>query len=83
MGNHMESCDLKRYEHEDSPHDEMFRAAKSYSDVLSRVQALPPEGMIEFYRFQEHRKSGLPKVLQGKVSTPQIYSKQKLRVQHL
>jgi hypothetical protein len=70
MGNHMASCGLKRYEHEDSPHDEIFRGARSYSEVLSRVRALSPEGMIEFYKFQEHRRSGLPKVLQGKVSTP-------------
>jgi hypothetical protein len=24
MGNHMASCNLKKYEHEDSPHDKMF-----------------------------------------------------------
>jgi hypothetical protein len=24
MGNHMASCGLKRYKHEDSPHDEIF-----------------------------------------------------------
>jgi hypothetical protein len=24
LGNHMESCGLKRYKHEDSPHDEIF-----------------------------------------------------------
>jgi hypothetical protein len=27
--------------------------------------------MVDFYKFQEHRRSGLPKVLQGKVSIPQ------------
>jgi hypothetical protein len=32
IGNHMASCNLKRYEHEDSPQDEMF----SRSKVLSR-----------------------------------------------
>jgi hypothetical protein len=65
VGNHMESCGLKIYEHEDSPHDEMFRGAKSYSEVLSRVRALPPEGMIEFYKFQEHRKEWPPQSFTG------------------
>jgi hypothetical protein len=63
MGNHMASFNLKRYEHEESPHDEMFRGARSYQEVLSQVQALPPSEMVEFYNFQKHRRSGLPKVL--------------------
>jgi hypothetical protein len=41
--NHLASCGLKRYEHEDSPHDEIFQGARSYSEVLSRIQALPPK----------------------------------------
>jgi hypothetical protein len=60
----MFSCNLKRYEHEESPQDEMFRGVKSYQEVLSRVRALPPSEMVEFYNFQKHRRSGLPKVLQ-------------------
>jgi len=51
VGNHMASCGLKKYEHEDSPHDDIFRGARSYSEVLIRVQALPPEQMIEFCKF--------------------------------
>jgi hypothetical protein len=27
--NHLASCGLKRYEHEDSPHDEIFQGARS------------------------------------------------------
>jgi hypothetical protein len=63
MGNHMASCGLKRYEHEDPPHDEMFRGVRSYSKVLSWVRALLLGEMVDFYKFQEHRRSGLPKVL--------------------
>jgi hypothetical protein len=70
VSNHMASCGLKRYEHEDSPHDEIFRGARSYSEVLSRVQALLPGDMVDFYTFQEHRRSCLPKVLQGRNSQP-------------
>ena len=70
VGNHMESCGLKIYEHKESPHDEMFQGERSYSEVLSRVRALLPRDMTNFYKFQEHRKSGLPKDLQGKTSKP-------------
>jgi hypothetical protein len=60
VSNHMASCGLKIYEHEDSPHDEIFQRASSYSEVLIRVQALLPRDMVNFYKFQEHRRSGLP-----------------------
>jgi hypothetical protein len=70
VSNHMASCGLKIYEHEDSPHDEIFRGVRSYSEVLSRIQALLPGDMVDFYKFQEHRRSCLPKVLQGKTSKP-------------
>jgi hypothetical protein len=70
VGNHLESCGLKRYEHKVSPHDEVFRGVKTYSEVLNRVRALQSRDMFDFYKFQEHRRSGLPKVLQGTVSKP-------------
>jgi hypothetical protein len=35
VGNHMALYNLKRYEHEDSPQDEIFRGARSYQEVLS------------------------------------------------
>jgi hypothetical protein len=63
VSNHMARCGLKRYEHEDSPHDEIFRGARSYSEVLSWVQALLPVDMVDFYKFQENRRSCLSKVL--------------------
>ena len=63
--NHLASCGLKRYEHEDSPHDEIFWGARSFADVLSRIQALPPRDMAKFLKFWEHRQSCLPQILQG------------------
>jgi hypothetical protein len=66
----MAKCNLKIYEHEDSPHDEIFRGARSYQEVLDRIQALTPDKMVEFYNFQKHRRNSLPKVLQGDIPTP-------------
>jgi hypothetical protein len=40
VSNHLVSCSLKGYEHEDSPHDEIFWGARSFSEVLSHIQAL-------------------------------------------
>jgi hypothetical protein len=48
------------------PHDNIFRGARSYAEVLGRIQALSPEEMVDFFKFQEHRRSCLPPVLQGK-----------------
>jgi len=63
----MAGWNLKKYEHEDSPHDEMFQEVRYYQEVLSRVWDLLPSEMDEFYNFQKHRKSGLPKLLQGEI----------------
>jgi hypothetical protein len=65
MGNHMANYNLKKYEHEESPQDEMFRGVISYHEVLSQVRSLSPDKMIDFYNFQKHRRSSLPKELQG------------------
>jgi hypothetical protein len=51
VSNHLVSCGLKRYEHEDTPHDEVFRGVRSYSEVLSQVQALLLDDMVDFYKF--------------------------------
>jgi REP element-mobilizing transposase RayT len=61
--NHLTSFGLKRYEHEDSPHDEIFWGARSFMKVLSQIQALPPGDMTEFFKFWEHRQSCLPQIL--------------------
>jgi hypothetical protein len=55
MSNHLASCGLKRFEHENSPHDDIFRGARSYAEVLARIQALSPEERADVFKFQEHR----------------------------
>jgi hypothetical protein len=70
LSNHLANCGMKRYEHKDSPHDEIFRGGRSYSEVLSRIQALPLGDMADFLKFEEHRKSCLPLILHGK--TPKL-----------
>jgi len=41
--NHLAQFNMKRYIHENSPYDEMFRGVKSYEEVRSRFQTLPPD----------------------------------------
>jgi hypothetical protein len=65
VSNHLASCGLKRYEHEDSPHDEIFWGARSFAEVLGQIQASPPRDMAEFFKFQEHRRSCLPSDFTG------------------
>jgi hypothetical protein len=43
---------------------------RSYSEVLSRIQALPPKDKADFIKFQEHLRSFLPQILQGE--TPKL-----------
>jgi hypothetical protein len=70
VGNHMALYNLKIYEHEDYPQDEMFRGARSYQEVSSQVQTLAPDKLSKFYNFHKHRRNSLPKVLQGETPTP-------------
>jgi hypothetical protein len=70
VSNHMASYGLKMYEHKDSPHDEIFQGVRSYSEVLSRIQALFPKDMVDFYKFQEDQRSCFHKVLRGRTSKP-------------
>ena len=63
VGNHLAHCNMKTYEHEDSPYDDIFKGARTYEEILERVQALPPDLQINFLSFQKHRQSGLPKIL--------------------
>jgi hypothetical protein len=65
VSNHLANCGLKRFEHENSPHDDIFRGAKSYDGVLARIETLSPEERAEVVIFQEHRRSCLPLVLRG------------------
>jgi hypothetical protein len=54
IGNHMALYNLKRYEHEDSPLDEIFRGESSYQELLSRVKTLSSDKLAEFYNIQRH-----------------------------
>jgi hypothetical protein len=70
ISRHYIHCNLKAYEHEISVYDDIFKDVKSYAEVLNRVQALPPDSQARFTSFQSHRRSYLPKILQGEISTP-------------
>jgi hypothetical protein len=65
VSNHLANCGLKRFEHENSPSDDIFRGVRSYEEILIRVQSLAPEDRAEVLKFQEHRRSCLPAVLRG------------------
>jgi hypothetical protein len=65
MSNHLASCGLKRFEHENSPSDDIFRGTRSYAEILAWIQTLAPEERADVLKFQEHRRSSLPAVLRG------------------
>jgi hypothetical protein len=69
VGSHMAHCGMKAFEHEESPRDDIFKGVKTYEEVLDRVQALSSDFQTSLLTFQRHRRSGLPKVLQGKATT--------------
>jgi hypothetical protein len=70
VGNHLTQCNMKMFEHENSPCDDMFKGAKTYEEILDRFQALSPDLQTNFLTFQKHRRSGLPKMLQEESTTP-------------
>jgi hypothetical protein len=55
MENHLAEYNMKRYVHENSPHDEVFRGVRFYEEVLNRVQNLSPDQQANFFSFQRHR----------------------------
>jgi hypothetical protein len=61
------NCGLKRFEHECSPSDDVFRGARSYSEVQFRIRSLAPEDRSSVLKFQGHRKRCIPVVLGGLV----------------
>jgi hypothetical protein len=69
VSNHLASCGLKRFEHDNSPHDDIFRGMRSYAEVLAQIQSLSPEERADVFKFQEHRRSCLPPVLRGENTT--------------
>jgi hypothetical protein len=69
VGKHMAHCNMKAYEHEKSPCDDMFKETRTYEEVLERVRMLSSDLQASFQTFQKHKRSGLPKVLQGEAIT--------------
>jgi hypothetical protein len=65
LSNHLANCGLKRFEHENSPSDDIFWGTRSYAEVLAWIQALEPEERANVLKFQEHWQSCLPLVLRG------------------
>jgi hypothetical protein len=65
VSNHLASCGLKRFEHENSPSDDIFQGIRYYADILALIQTLTPEERADVLKFQEHRCSCLPAVLRG------------------
>ena len=66
----MAQYNLKRYMHENSPQDKIFRGARSYEEVLKGVQNLSLDQQANFFSFQKHRWNSFPKVLQGDLVAP-------------
>jgi hypothetical protein len=54
--NHLAQFNMKRYMHENSPYDEIFRGVRSYEEVQDRFQTLPPDQQASFLIFQKHRQ---------------------------
>ena len=52
MGNHLASCGLKRFEHENSPSDGIFWGTRSYAEILSQIQTLAPEERADVLKFE-------------------------------
>jgi hypothetical protein len=63
VGNHFAHCSMKMYEHEASPHDDIFKGARTYEEILGIVQALSPDLQTSFLTFQKHRRSSFPRIL--------------------
>jgi hypothetical protein len=81
VSNHMASCGLKIYEHEDSPHDEIFRGVRSYSEVLSRIQALPPGIWLISINFRSTEEVASLKFYREEPQNLWLHSKQKVKFQ--
>ena len=64
--NNLAQFNMKKYFHEDSPFDEVFKGVRSYNEVISRFQNLPDKEKSNIINFQKHKRSGFPKILQAK-----------------
>jgi hypothetical protein len=63
VSDHLANYGLKIFEHENSPSDDIFRGARSYEEILARIQSLAPKERVDVLKFQEHRRSCLSTVL--------------------
>jgi len=54
MENHLAQYNLKKYVHEISSHDDIFRGVRPYEEVLNRVQTMSPYQQASFISFQRH-----------------------------
>jgi hypothetical protein len=70
VNRHLMHSNMKAYEHEKSIYDDICKEVKAYEEVLNRVRALSPDLQTGFMSFQSHRRSCLPKILQGEFTTP-------------
>jgi ABC-type transport system involved in cytochrome c biogenesis ATPase subunit len=49
--NHLASCGLRRFEHENSPSDDIFRGTRSYVKILAQIQTFSPEERVDVLKF--------------------------------
>jgi hypothetical protein len=74
MENHLAQYNLKKYVHENSPHDEIFRGARSYEEVLNRVQSFVPRSTGQFLQFSKAQKKQLAESITGRISSTFVYT---------
>jgi hypothetical protein len=76
VSNHLASCRLKRFEHENSPSNDIFEGTRYYAKILAQIQTLAPKERVDVLKFQEHQCSCLPTVLWGEnPSTTEVKQK--------
>jgi hypothetical protein len=63
--NHLSQFNIKKYIHEYSPYDEVFRGVRSYDEVVIRFQNFPQDQQSGFLNFKKHRRNNLFKIFQG------------------
>jgi hypothetical protein len=54
VNKHLIHYNMKAYEHEESPWDNVLKGTKSYKEVLERVQTMLSDLQVIFWTFQKH-----------------------------
>jgi hypothetical protein len=62
--NHLSWFSMKKYFHEDSPFDDIFRGENLYDEAIYRFQNLPDKEISYFLNLQNHRRSYFLNILQ-------------------